>query len=225
MSPPFPWMPTCSTSEEVKSCCLLLEVVKGHSFRWGRPISVEEGWQSRDADAARLELCAQVLCAWSFVSHVEARWQNGRARRKGVPSPCASIHPCQSQKSWSACASNLDSYEGNALEDPWDAPLKDMYTRSVSIEEVRELELSRHAALAVNVCGGREGACQLWSAGLIIVLGFRNCFCSQQALHMLLQPAGPAIAGQEKEGMRFGAQQQQHQQQQVCSCNRQVLQS
>ena len=29
------------------------------------------------------------------------------------------------------------SYEGNALEDPWVAPLESMFTRSVSPEQVR----------------------------------------------------------------------------------------
>lgn len=33
-------------------------------------------------------------------------------------------------------AAHAHSYEGNALEDPWDGPTKDMYTRSVSIEDV-----------------------------------------------------------------------------------------
>jgi argininosuccinate synthase len=31
------------------------------------------------------------------------------------------------------------SYEGNALEDPWIEPIKTMFTRSVSPEEVRFL--------------------------------------------------------------------------------------
>ncbi len=39
---------------------------------------------------------------------------------------CASTYVCPP----------LHSYEGNALEDPWDAPSEDMFTRSVSPEQV-----------------------------------------------------------------------------------------
>uniref|UniRef100_A0A7S3R9Y8 argininosuccinate synthase n=1 Tax=Dunaliella tertiolecta TaxID=3047 RepID=A0A7S3R9Y8_DUNTE len=54
------------------------------------------------------------------------------AEKNGIPVPTSK----RNEPPFSMDANLLHiSYEGNALEDPWDAPLKDMYTRSVSIEE------------------------------------------------------------------------------------------
>ncbi|GFH30938.1 uncharacterized protein HaLaN_29876, partial [Haematococcus lacustris] len=55
------------------------------------------------------------------------------AEKFGIPVPAAK----RDEPPFSMDANLLHiSYEGNALEDPWDAPSEDMFTRSVSPEKV-----------------------------------------------------------------------------------------
>lgn len=61
------------------------------------------------------------------------------------------------------------SYEGNALEDPWTSPSEDMFTRSVSPENVSALGGPRCSVLAVSL----------------------RVLTALQALHSLLSPQAP----------------------------------
>lgn len=65
------------------------------------------------------------------------------------------------------------SYEGNALEDPWQEPDESMFTRSVSPEDVRHTTDTR---------GGDQANCRHWPYTLQRAARTEACSCSRHAV-------------------------------------------